>query len=361
MRLFVDGLEGHLQDFWADVEQSVWVGGTADGNLHERTPYWLNGIVPGSVLLRDPRMLNASRTYLEYVVSHANSSSGWLGPQDDSLGGNAYWARFPLMLAMQAYAEYSALNGSAEGSSPAVMLDACIAHIRGAHMRMLTTPMGDSWSAARWMDYVLSTHWLLENYPGEQEQLLWDAGELAQQQGFDWGDWFLGPNFPQGSVNNNTTLFTHGVNNGQALKHAAVWWRQSHNATLRSVSTAGVARLFKYHGTVVGTFGADEHLAGKMPSRGTELCTVVETQFSLNTIFSVQGEEALGLLDTVERSALNAYPGEWTEDRWAHPYLEAVNEMQAVISNPHVWVTDGPDSELYGLAPNYGCCTANGI
>lgn len=28
-------------------------------------------------------------------------------------------------------------------------------------------------------------------------------------------------------------------------------------------------------------------------------------------------------------------------------------------TDPHVWVTDGPDSTIYGLEPNYGCCTAN--
>lgn len=29
------------------------------------------------------------------------------------------------------------------------------------------------------------------------------------------------------------------------------------------------------------------------------------------------------------------------------------------MTDDHIWGTDGPDAELYGLAPNYGCCTAN--
>lgn len=28
-------------------------------------------------------------------------------------------------------------------------------------------------------------------------------------------------------------------------------------------------------------------------------------------------------------------------------------------ASDHVWTHDGPDAELYGLEPNYGCCTAN--
>ena len=43
----------------------------------------------------------------------------------------------------------------------------------------------------------------------------------------------------------------------------------------------------------------------------------------------------------------------------AHQYLQAINQMQAVKSDPHVWTHDGDMAETYGLEPNYGCCTAN--
>jgi len=52
------GLSGHLPLFWADVENSSWVGGTADGGLHERTPYWLNGFVPLAFQLEDPDLIS---------------------------------------------------------------------------------------------------------------------------------------------------------------------------------------------------------------------------------------------------------------------------------------------------------------
>ena len=44
---------------------------------------------------------------------------------------------------------------------------------------------------------------------------------------------------------------------------------------------------------------------------------------------------------------------------WAHQYLQAVNEINAIDANPHVWQHDNDFSETYGLEPNYGCCTAN--
>lgn len=49
--LQAEGLSGHLAQFWPDVQKSVWIGGGGDGGLHERTPYWLNGIVPLAFLL----------------------------------------------------------------------------------------------------------------------------------------------------------------------------------------------------------------------------------------------------------------------------------------------------------------------
>ena len=43
---------------------------------------------------------------------------------------------------------------------------------------------------------------------------------------------------------------------------------------------------------------------------------------------------------------------------WAHPYLQAVNLVQATKQDPHTWTHDGDMSETFGLEPNFGCCTA---
>jgi len=39
--------------FWNDIMNSVWIGGGGDGGLHERAPYWLNGVVPLAFLLKN--------------------------------------------------------------------------------------------------------------------------------------------------------------------------------------------------------------------------------------------------------------------------------------------------------------------
>ena len=75
---------------------------------------------------------------------------------------------------------------------------------------------------------------------------------------------------------------THGVNNGQAIKVSPVWSLIS-NSSKKTVTRLNVQlmALDKYHGLPNGMFSCDEHLAGLNPSQGTELCTVVETMFSL--------------------------------------------------------------------------------
>ena len=44
---------------------------------------------------------------------------------------------------------------------------------------------------------------------------------------------------------------------------------------------------------------------------------------------------------------------------WSHQYDQQVNQVQCTINQEHGWSTNGPESNLFGLEPNYGCCTSN--
>ena len=43
---------------------------------------------------------------------------------------------------------------------------------------------------------------------------------------------------------------------------------------------------------------------------------------------------------------------------WAHQYDQQVNQVLCSVA-PRQWTTNTDTSNIYGLEPNYGCCTAN--
>jgi len=174
-------------------------------------------------------------------------------------------------------------------------------------------------------------------------------------QGSNWEQWFETFTGDAGG---------HNVNNAQAIKSSGVWYRVSKNETLHELSKSRMVNLDKRIGLPTGMFNGDEIIPfppTRSPSRGIELCGVVEAMFSWNTLFSVHGD--VEFADRAEKIAYNALPATWASptggDMWAHQYLQAINEVNAIEANPHVWTHDGGAAEMYGLEPNYGCCTAN--
>ncbi|GAC1469784.1 MAG: hypothetical protein NVSMB9_14040 [Isosphaeraceae bacterium] len=116
-------------------------------------------------------------------------------------------------------------------------------------------------------------------------------------------------------------------------------------------------QLDRYHGQATGVFTCDEHYAGRSPSQGTELCTVAEAMYSLELVEGITGNLALG--DRLEKLAFNAFPATFKKDMCAHQYDQQANQVVVKVSNPRVYTENGPEANLYGLEPNFGCCTAN--
>jgi DUF1680 family protein len=220
------------------------------------------------------------------------------------------------------------------------------------------------WGKFRWQDEALSVIWLY-NRTGNAKLL--DLLPLLHAQGYDWIAEYA--DFPykervtaariklsEGGGLKDLALATHGVNNGQAVKTGPLWSLVSGKETDRRAVMHMIAELDKYHGLPNGMFSCDEHLAGLNPSQGSELCTVVEYMFSLEQSLAIVGDPALG--DRLERLAFNALPGTLTDDMWAHQYDQQPNQVECSLHR-EPWTTNGPESNLFGLEPNFGCCTAN--
>lgn len=84
LQIQVNGLTGHLQEFWPDVARSQWIGGDVEG--WERGPYWLDGLVPLAHLLDDRRLQDVARFWVDRILA-SQRPDGWLGPVHDKRFG----------------------------------------------------------------------------------------------------------------------------------------------------------------------------------------------------------------------------------------------------------------------------------
>src|SRR5262249_45309174 len=141
-------------------------------------------------------------------------------------------------------------------------------------------------------------------------------------------------------------LSAHGVNIAQSLKQPALWYAVSGAQYDKDAVKSHLEILDRYHGMANGLFSADEHLSGRDPSSGTELCTVVEEMFSLEVALAVTGDVALA--DRLERLAFNALPAALSEDMWSHQYDQQPNQIECSI-HQRSWSSNGPESNLFGL------------
>ncbi|KAJ7931416.1 hypothetical protein B0H13DRAFT_1958029 [Mycena leptocephala] len=327
-----NGLHGNLQNFWPVVQNSVWLGGTGDySNLHEGGSYWLNGVVPTAFQLNDQRLLGDIGKWVNYIISH-QGSDGWLGPDSSP---RVLWGTYPALLALRQYAQ---------------------ANTTAAPTILTLSRRLEEWGIARWQDVSVVIEWMLDVHPNGHDSMYLNMLQLLRYGGATWKQYFTAGVFPTAALN-HVDIKGHGVNVGQAIKSEAVAYRFSHDSTDLDSTRNRIALIEQYHGRSSGVFGADEHLAGLMPSRGSELCTVVETMYSYEYVYSVLGDNQYA--DMVEKLAFNALPGTLSQDAWEHQYLQQSNQIQAAHLDPSPFATDGPDSNTFGLAPNYPCCTVN--
>ena len=329
---------------------SGWLGGK--GESWERGPYFLDGLVPLAWTLDDDRLKAKAQRFIDWTLDH-QAPNGMIGPASN----NDWWPRYR----------------DAEGSDPIPGIHRRLARDSGdgsllslpAWRSLPARPLRD-WGKFRWQDELLSVIWL---YNRTGSAYLLDLARLLRAQGYDWMAQFADFKYTEKITRDFIKL-----DEGDGLKDISLLPRtasttdrrsrpgrsgRSFPATRddRSAVLKMIAELDKYHGLPNGMFSCDEHLAGPDPSQGSELCTVVEYMFSLEHVAGHHRRPG-SLGDRLEKLAFNALPGTFTDDMWAHQYNQEPNQVECSLHHKP-WTTDGPESNLYGLEPNFGCCTAN--
>jgi hypothetical protein len=344
LRIQAEGLTGHLDEFWPDVGESQWFGGEAEG--WERAPYWLDGIIPLAWGLDDEGLKGKVSGYVEEILARQRDD-GWYGPYplDASIQRYDLWA---ILLANKVLVQYHEATGDDR------VLAAVEASLRVLRDGVQRTPLYN-WGQYRWFEGLIPVFYVYER---TGEGWLLELARTLRDQGTDYPAIYAGEGVTHPTPRRGLwTWDKHVVNTGMAVKAGALSWRLGQAQADREFPSEMLQILDRYHGQVNGMFTGDECLAGKNPVQGTELCAVVEFMFSLEILLSVFGDPTFG--DRLERVAFNALPATFSPDMWAHQYDQQVNQVQCTINPDHMWTTNGPESNLYGLEPNYGCCTSN--
>ena len=338
------GLSGHIDDFWPDLVNSSWRGG--DGEAWERGPYFLDGLVPLAYLLDDNVLKEKVSRWIKPIIE-SSSDSGWYGP-----GKNK--DRWPLAVANKVLMQYYEATGDTNA------INVLLNYFRYLHDSPPDWPDKD-WRGVRAMENAVTGYWL---YRQTQEKWILETIESIQKNSSDWTSYY--ENFPWDSAASADKkiplnwgpvgLTAHVVNNAMAIKYPGLWYQQSKDERYKNAVFAGIEKYDLHHGQTGGRFSGDEHLSGKSPSQGTELCSVVEYIFSLGELFTIFGETSLA--DRLELLTYNALPGTTTPDYWAHQYDQQSNQV-IVSGAKRGWSTNGDYSNIYGLMPNFACCLAN--
>ena len=344
LRIQADGLTGHLDEHWADVgPDSGWLGGS--GESWERGPYYVDGLLPLAYLLEDEKLIAKAKRWVEWSLA-SQREDGSFGPArietvNSEVSREHDWWHYMIMLkVMTQYAE-------ATGDERVVpFLTSFFGYVR----RTIEAKPLMGWAEARGAEMLLAIGWL-HRRTGDPSLL--ELAAIVAKQTTDWTTVFH--DFPFWRKVDEWDWKTHVVNVAMGIKTPGTKFELTGEARERDAVHRGIDSLMTHHGQAHGMFSGDEWLSGTHPSQGVELCAVVEYMFSMEQLTRIFGEGRFG--DILEKVSFNALPAAIAKDWSAHQYDQQVNQIVCNVA-PRNW-SNGPEANLFGLEPHFGCCTAN--
>ena len=340
LEIQAEGLSGNLDKIWPDIKNSAWIGGDKEG--WERVPYWLDGFIPLAYLLQNEDMISRAKKYIDAIISF-QKSDGWICPCNDEDRKNYdTWAVQLITKTLTVYYQCSK-----DERIPQVIYEVLRNYyemLKSGEIKLF------DWGNARWFECFIAINFIYERCG---EEWLKDLAKILKEQGMDYNEAIPLWKRPL----NRWRFDTHIVNMGMMLKSEAVSC-----GILGGEYTDNAEKLHeilgKYNGTPVGLFTGDECLSGLSPIQGTELCAVAEQMYSYEILYAFTGDKKW--VERLEVLAFNALPATISDDMWTHQYDQMSNQIACIkFPGKPIFRTNWQESHLFGLEPNYGCCTAN--
>ncbi|MDY3070318.1 MAG: glycoside hydrolase family 127 protein [Parabacteroides sp.] len=342
------GMTGNLDKIYEAVmgKRNGWLGG--DGDVWERGPYWIDGLLPLAYILDDEELKQKVKPWIEWTLA-SQKENGYFGPDTDRPfeeglqrdNSHDWWPKMVMLKILQQY--YSATGDE--------RVLKCLTNYFKYQLKTLPeSPLGHwtFWGEQRGGDNLMIVYWLY-NITGED--FLLELGEIIHKQTFDWTNVFLNRDY----LSRQHSL--HCVNLAQGFKEPVIYYQQSKDYQhIESVKSA-VNQIRNTIGLPTGLWGGDELLRFGKPTAGSELCTAVEMMFSLEEMLEITGD--VQWADYLERIAYNALPTQVADDYSARQYYQQLNQV-SVTRNWREFSTPHEDTDLlFGTLTGYPCCTSN--
>lgn len=348
MQRMCEGMTGHLDELYPQVmgSRNGWLGG--DGDVWERAPYWIDGLLPLAYIMDDAALKKKVQPWVEWVLK-SQQPDGYFGPYEDrepesGLQRNNARDWWPKMVVLKFMKQYY------DATSDERVIPFMTNYFKYQLKMLPETPLNywTFWGKERGGDNLMIIYWLY-NITGDA--FLLDLGNLITEQTTDWTNEFL-------SRDMLTSLFSvHCVNLAQAMKQPIIRYQATKSHSHIEAIERGYADLKRTHGWPTGLYGADELLHTGNPTQGSELCTAVEMMFSLEKMIEITGRTDWA--DWLERVTFNALPTQITDDFDARQYYQQLNQVQITRHDRNFVTCYNGTDQLFGLLSGYPCCTSN--
>ena len=335
----VEGLFGNLDKVWKDVRDSKWLGGDEEG--WERFPYYLNGLIPLAYALKTDELLDKANKYIDIVISCQKEDGRICPPNDTDAFSNDLWSMFLILKVLTIYAEVS------EDSKADEVILKGLQYIN----RSINNQTIINWAHARYFECFIPLLYLKKKGIADAH-FIKELTVKLKAQGLD----YYSSSHLWNESASRWAYDHHGVNITMAFKASALYEELTGYTDFDAKDMLAI--MDKYHGNAYGHFNLDECLAPSGPNYGSELCSVVEAMYSYEILFDLTNDTYW--LDRLERLTYNGLAATISDDMWAHQYDQQVNQLNCAVHNKKSYFrTNSVEANVFGLEPNFGCCTAN--
>ncbi|NII28205.1 hypothetical protein HB364_24190 [Pseudoflavitalea sp. X16] len=300
-----DGLTGHLGEIsiWLSRQDNAWLHKDGKGKYGwEELPYWLKGYANIGYMLRDQKMINEAKFWLDAALDNQREN-GDFGPFVTRQGKRDLWTNMPMLWCLQSYYEHAK--------------DKRVLALMTKYFKWeLSLPddqlLEDYWENSRGGDNIYSVYWLY-NRTGEAWLL-----DLVKKLHKNTADWTQQNNLPN----------WHNVNVAQCFREPAQYAMLSHNQGDIQATYDNFKLIRDIYGQVPGgLFGADENARKGYddPRQLVETCGMVEQMTSDQMLLWYTGDTKWA--ENCEDIAFNTFPAAFMPDYKALRYLTAPNQV----------------------------------